>query len=97
MGIKSAMPFGERVLIRLPDQEKKTKSGIIIPDSVEQKTKPIGEVVAIGNTELANGLKPGMIVQVDHYGLTHIQVGDKPHVLVKMQDILAVLELETEE
>lgn len=41
-------PLGDRVIVRRETPEKVTKSGIIIPDSAEDKKKMQGTVVAVG-------------------------------------------------
>lgn len=42
------MPLGDRIVVRRDAPEKTTLSGIIIPDTAEQKKKTRGIVVAIG-------------------------------------------------
>ena len=41
-------PLGNRVLVRPLKSEQTTKSGIVLPDSVEKQEKEQGEVVAVG-------------------------------------------------
>ena len=43
-------PLGIRVLVRPIEQEAKTASGLILPDSAKEKPQ-IGEVVAVGDDE----------------------------------------------
>ena len=63
------LPLGETVLIRLGDKEdKKTDSGIIIPDSAEmaEDILPIATVVAIG-PDVKSAIEVGMKVLVSKY------------------------------
>ena len=40
-------PLGDRVIIELVEQEEKTASGIVLPDSAKEKPQE-GKVVAVG-------------------------------------------------
>ena len=42
-------PLGDRVVIRVLEQEEKTASGIFLPDTAKEKPSQ-GEVVAVGRT-----------------------------------------------
>ena len=41
-------PLGDRVIIELVEQEEKTASGIVLPDSAQEKPQE-GKVVAVGS------------------------------------------------
>ena len=44
-------PLGDRVIVRPSKEEEVTKSGIVLPDTVEKEKKEQGEVVSVGNGE----------------------------------------------
>ena len=42
-------PLGDRAIVEPSTLEKKTKTGIILPDTVEKEKKEQGEILALGN------------------------------------------------
>ncbi len=91
-------PLGDRVVVERDEMESTTAGGIVLPDSA--KDKPIrGRVVALGTGKLLDdGSRSEFQVQVgDHvlftqYGPETIQVGDDELLLMREEDILAVIE-----
>ncbi len=91
-------PLNDRILIKRIDAEETTKGGIIIPDSA--KEKPLqGKVMAIGNGKvLENGtvraleVKEGQTVFFRKYGGTEITVEGTELLIMREEEILAVLE-----
>jgi chaperonin GroES len=87
-------PLGDRVLIRLVEQEQKTTSGIIIPDAAKEKTQT-GKVIAIGQGRIVEGkliplaVKAGDIVYVGKYSGTD---AGEDHRIVREDDILGIIE-----
>lgn len=49
-------PLGDRVVIKLVEQEETTASGIVLPDSAKEKPQE-GEVVAVGSGRVEDGKK----------------------------------------
>lgn len=63
-----ARPLSDRVVVRPPDEEKVTHSGIIIPDTAERELPDAGEVVAIG---------PGWVDRDGNlHPITDFEIGD---------------------
>lgn len=83
-------PLGDRVLIKVEEAAKKTAGGIIIPDTAQEKTQE-GTVVAVGSDESIT-VKVGQKVMYDKYSGTSVKIDGVEHLIVKMQDILAVIE-----
>ncbi len=83
-------PLGNRVLIKVKEQEEKTAGGIYIPETVSQEKTTQGKVVAIGTDEEIK-VKVGDEVIYDKYAGTAIKVGDVDHLLISADDILAVV------
>lgn len=95
-------PLADRVLIEpMSDDErvKKTKSGIIIPDTAEKEKPQEGRVVAVGEGKtLESGrvvpvsVKKGDRVLYSKYGPSEIKVDGKEYLIAKEEDILAIIE-----
>ncbi len=84
-------PLGDRVLVKIKESESKTAGGIIIPQTAQEKTQT-GVVVAVGTDADVIKVKAGDEVMYDKYSGTQIKIGGSEHLLVKMGDILAILE-----
>lgn len=86
-------PLQDRVLVKNEPAESKTASGIIIPDAAQEKTQR-GTVVAVGpgTEEEKITVKVGDKVMYDKYAGTAIKIDDVDHLILKMGDIVAVIE-----
>ncbi len=94
----SIQPLGGRVLIRILKKEEITKSGIVLPDTVEKEKKSEGEVIAVGPGKLMeNGqraaieVKPGQKVLVKSWGGDEVEVDGEDYKIFDAEDILAIL------
>jgi len=95
-------PLGDRVLLEtlsLEERTKKTKYGIVIPDTAEKEKPQEGKVVEVGEGKvLENGkvlplsVKKGDRVLFSKYGPSEIKVDGKEYLIAKEEDILAVIE-----
>ena len=84
-------PLADRVLVKLGKDEAKTAGGIIIPDTAQEKTQR-GKVVEIGDDKEAIKVKPGQKVMYDKYAGTQIKIDGIEHLILKMSDIIAIVE-----
>ncbi|MCL2601911.1 MAG: co-chaperone GroES [Treponema sp.] len=84
-------PLTDRILVKLEKSETKSAGGIIIPDTAQEKTQ-IGLVVEVGDDKEVIKVKAGQKVMYDKYAGTQVKVGGEDHLIVKMSDILAVIE-----
>jgi len=84
-------PLADRVMVKLEKNEAKTAGGIIIPDTAQEKTQQ-GVVVEVGDDKDVIKVKPGQKVMYDKYAGTQIKVDGEEHLIVKMADIIAVVE-----
>jgi len=84
-------PLLDRVMVKLEKNEAKTAGGIIIPDTAQEKTQQ-GIVVEIGDDKEVIKVKPGQKVMYDKYAGTQIKIDGEEHLILKMSDILAVVE-----
>ncbi len=89
-------PLGDRVLLQPLEAEEKTAGGIIVPDSAKEKPQE-GKIVAVGKGKVENGKTVAMEVKVGDkvlygkYSGTEIRVEGEDMLIVKEEDILAVL------
>jgi chaperonin GroES len=82
-------PLGEYVLVEPVKADTKTASGIVIPDTSEEKPQE-GVVIAIGSDKKIK-VKPGQKVIYSKYSGNEVKQGDAEYLLVKNEDILAIL------
>lgn len=86
----NVQPLGMRVLVRPIEQEAKTASGLILPDSAKEKPQ-IGEVIAIGSDEEIV-VKVGQKVLFPKYTGTEIKIDGVDHIIMEDADLLAVVD-----
>ncbi|MDR2096395.1 MAG: co-chaperone GroES [Treponema sp.] len=84
-------PLADRVIVKLEQKEAKTAGGIIIPDTAQEKTQE-GTVVAIGDDKEVIKVTVGQKVMYDKYAGTQIKIDNVDHLILKMADIIAVIE-----
>ena len=92
-------PLGERVLVKRIDADNKTKSGIIIPDTNQEKPLS-GKIIAIGPGKRHESgkvfhipdLKIGDIVLFGKYAGTDVKVEGEDLLLMNYDDLLGILE-----
>ncbi|OGY99347.1 MAG: co-chaperone GroES [Candidatus Liptonbacteria bacterium RIFCSPLOWO2_01_FULL_45_15] len=92
-------PLSNRVFIEPLEEEKITKSGIVLPDTAE-KEKPVrGKILATGPGKLNEkgervpmSVKIGDTVLFKKYGPDEIEIEGKKYLVGDEEDILAVLE-----
>lgn len=92
-------PLSDRLLIEPMEEEKTTKSGIVLPDTAE-KGKPIqGKVAAVGPGRLNDkgeripmSVKVGDKVLFKKYGPDEMEIEGKKYLVGDENDILAILE-----
>jgi len=96
--IKSSLvPLGDRVVVEREESEQKTAGGILLPDSAKDKPAR-GVVVSVGEGKLTDKghrqplqVKPGDRVVFTSYAGEPFKVGDSELLLMREDDILAVL------
>jgi chaperonin GroES len=90
-------PLFDRVVLRMTEAEKTTKSGLILTESAAEKPQ-IAEVVAVGPGGVVDGekiemaVKPGDKVVIAKYAGTEIKIGDDKCIIVRQSEILAIVE-----
>ena len=83
-------PLADRVLVKTEKTESKTASGIIIPDTAQEKTQ-IATVIAIGDDKEKIKVKAGDRVMYDKYAGTSVKIDGEDHLILKADDIIATI------
>ncbi len=84
-------PLGENVLVEIQMAKQKTEKGIYLPDTGIQEAPQEGKVIAMGDSEKIK-VKKNQRVIFREYGGTELKIGEKKYVILKAEDILAVIE-----
>jgi chaperonin GroES len=92
-------PLHDRVVVKRLDAEEKTASGIIIPDTAQEKPSQ-GEIVAVGpggrdeaGKLIPIDLKVGDTVLFGKWSGTEVKIDGKDLLIMKESDIMGVLEV----
>ncbi len=90
-------PLNDRVLVKRLESEEKTAGGLFIPDTAKEKPSK-GEVVAVGpgktaddGKHIAMQVKVGDAVLFNKYAGTEIKLDGVEHLVMREDDILAVI------
>lgn len=90
-------PLGDRVVLKKVEVDETTKSGIVIPGQVKEKPSQ-ATVVAVGPGGVIEGNQVEMHVNVgdeviySKYAGTEVEVDEEEFIIVKQNDILAIVE-----
>jgi chaperonin GroES len=92
-------PLSDHLIVKALPVEEVSKSGIIIPETIEKERSERGEVVAIGPGKLLEtGARAPMDVSVGQkvvfkkYAPDEIKVDGKEYLIIRMDDVMAVIE-----
>jgi chaperonin GroES len=91
-------PLHDRVLVRRLKEEEKTKGGIIIPDTAQEKPQE-GEVIAVGpgardedGQRIEPDVKVGDIILFGKWSGTEVKIDGEELLIMKESDIMGVVE-----
>jgi len=92
-------PLNDRLIVKPLPKEEVTKSGIILPDTIDKERPEQGEVVAIGpgkltpeGQRLEMSVKVGDKVVFKKYSPDEVKVDDQELLVISDSDILAIIE-----
>ena len=92
-------PLHDRVVVRRLEEERKTASGIVIPDTAAEKPDQ-GEVIAIGNGKILEDgktrpldVKVGDRVLFGKYSGQTVKVKGEEFLVMREEDIMGVIDL----
>lgn len=90
-------PLYDKVILEVKQEENKTASGIVLPDSAAEKSN-FATVIAVGDGTVVEGklqplsVKPGQTVLFGKYAGTEAKVDGVEYLIVSEKDILAIVE-----
>ena len=82
-------PLGERIVATREEAATKTASGLYLPTNAKEKSQ-IAVVAAVGSS--VKDVKVGDRIIVREYSTTDVKVDGKEYLIVKEEDVLAVVE-----
>lgn len=92
-------PLSNHLFIEPLEEEKTTKSGIVLPDTAEKERPIKGKVLATGpgklnekNERIPMSVKIGDVVLFKKYGPDEVELEGKKYLVGDEDDILAILE-----
>lgn len=92
-------PLGDRVVVKPLSQEEVTKSGIIMPATVDKERPERGEVIAIGPGKVLDngsfapvGVKVGDKIVFKKYSPDEVKIDKEDYLVISESDIMAVIE-----
>ncbi|NLV92345.1 MAG: co-chaperone GroES [Firmicutes bacterium] len=90
-------PLADRVVVKVMEEEERTESGILLPDTAKEKPHQ-GKVIAVGPGRLLdNGQRAPMEVKVEDqvifakYGGTEVKFRGEEYLILRESDILAIV------
>ena len=90
------VPLGDKIVLKQLEAEETTKSGIVLPGQAKEKPQQ-AEVIAVGPGGVVDGKEITMQVKVgdkviySKYSGTEVELDNEKYVIVKQNDILAVI------
>ncbi len=90
-------PLRGKALIKPVKEEKVTKSGIVLPDTVEKEELEQGEVIAVGAPKMDDGhevpsqLAVGQRVILKKYGPDKIKLEGEEYLVADEDDVIAII------
>lgn len=83
-------PLNDRILVKVLPPEEKTKGGLFLPQTAQEKTQE-GVVEAIGDSDQIK-VKVGDKIIYDKYAGTSLKIDEQDYLILKNNDILAIVE-----
>src|SRR5687768_18332241 len=91
-------PLHDRVVVRRVEEDTKTKGGIIIPDTAQEKPMQ-GEVIAVGpggrdetGKLIPIDVKAGETILFGKWSGTEVKIDGVEYLIIKESDIMGVIE-----
>ena len=91
------IPLQDRVVLKVMEAEETTRGGIILAPAAKEKPS-VAEVISVGPGGMVDGkeivmtVKAGDKVITDKYAGSNVKVGDEEFVIVRLGDILAIVD-----
>jgi chaperonin GroES len=91
-------PIHDKVVVEAIAKDEITKSGIVLPDTVDKERPEEGKVVAVGGGRIENGQKVPMTVRIGDkvmfkkYSPDEVKVDGVEYLVISESDIMAIIE-----
>ena len=92
-------PINSNIIVKPIVEDEITKSGIVLPDTIDKEKPERGEVVAVGEGKiLENGQRAQMIIKVGDkvifkkYSPDEIKIGGEEFLVISEGDVMAIIE-----
>jgi chaperonin GroES len=92
-------PLSNHLFLEALEEEKTTKSGIVLPETAEKERPTRGKVIAVGPGKrnekgeiIPMSVKVGDVVLFKKYGPDEIEIDGKKYLVGEEEDILAIIE-----
>jgi len=89
-------PLADRIVVKVLEAEEVTRGGIVLPDTAKEKPQQ-AEVIEVGKGKVSDGkvippeVKKGDKILFGKYTGTEITIDGKEYLILKEEDILAIL------
>lgn len=90
-------PLADRILVEVLEAKDRTKGGIVLPDTAKEKPQE-AKVIAVGKGKVSEDgkrtpleVKAGDKILFGKYSGTEITVDDKEYLILKEEDVLAIV------
>ena len=90
-------PLADRIVVKTLDAQEKTKSGLVLPDSANEKPQE-GKVIAVGPGRLLDEgtvksleVKNGDRVLYGKYSGTEVSIEGDDYLILREEDVLAIV------
>jgi chaperonin GroES len=92
-------PLGDNLVVKALSKEETTKSGIILPDTIDKEKPEQGEVMAVGQGKLLdNGQRAVMEIKVGDkilfkkYSPDDFKIDNEEFLVLSQSDVIAIIE-----
>ncbi|MFZ5390714.1 MAG: co-chaperone GroES [Patescibacteria group bacterium] len=92
-------PLGDHLVVKITKEDKTTKSGIVLPDTVDKEKQETGEVTAVGPGKLLDSgsraameIKVGDKILFKKYALDEFKIDEEEFGTLQQSDVIAIVE-----
>jgi chaperonin GroES len=92
-------PLGDHLVVKVSKEDKMTKSGIVLPDTIDKEKQETGEVIAVGPGKLLDSgarapmdVKSGDKILFKKYALDEFKLEEEEFGTLQLSDVIAIIE-----
>lgn len=83
-------PIGDNILVKITKEPKKTTTGIVLPEIADHDRPQKGIIIAVGDDKKIK-VKINQKVLFAKYSGTEIKINEEDYLILKSEDILAII------